>query len=97
MGLQDPLVQDWYMNTTDELDILSFDAFVVLMKKHWLKTGWEDELIMEIIRCHQRESDTFEDWVVLIEKKNMLLKGSSGHFDKVHLHAQITANTIDDL
>ena len=97
MGLQDPLVQDWYMNAADELDVLSFDDFVVLMKKRWLKSGWEDELVTEIIRCRQREPDTFEDWVVLIEKKNTLLKGSSGYFDEVRLRAQIAANAVDDL
>ena len=85
------------MNSTDSFDLLSFDEFAILLKKHWLKTGWEDELVTEIIHYRQRNLDVFDDWVVLLEKKNMLLKGSRSYFDNVCLHAQIATNAVDDL
>ncbi|KAK7687621.1 hypothetical protein QCA50_008835 [Cerrena zonata] len=96
-GLQDPLVQDWYMTDCDTFDLLTFPEFVICMKKRWLNTGWEAEIVTHIIRSQQFESNLFEDWVITLEKKNTLLKGTAFHFDDVRLRAQITANACDDV
>ncbi|KAK7684482.1 hypothetical protein QCA50_012429 [Cerrena zonata] len=96
-GLQDPLVQDWYMTGCDAFDLLTFTEFVLCMKKRWLNTGWEAEIVTHIIRSRQFENNLFEDWVITLEKKNTLLKGTTFHFDDTRLRDQITANACDNV
>ncbi|KAK7689521.1 hypothetical protein QCA50_007313 [Cerrena zonata] len=80
-GLQDLLVSDWYMMDSDTFDELNFDIFIGLLRKHWLKSGWEDDI----------------DWVISLKKKNTLLKGNFSYFDNTCLCAHLTANTVEDV
>lgn len=85
------------MTDSEALDKLSFDKFTVALKKCWLKTGWEADVVTSIIRSHQADRDLFEDWVVTLKKKNTLLKGSAHYFNSICLCGQITANAVDDM
>ena len=53
-------MQDWYMTNSDSLDALSFDAFATMLKKRWLKSGWENDVVTSIIRSRQKDADSFE-------------------------------------
>ncbi|KAG8218243.1 hypothetical protein J3R82DRAFT_3842 [Butyriboletus roseoflavus] len=43
-NLQDPYIQDWYINDADCLNALSFNEFIKEICKVWLPSDWDATL-----------------------------------------------------
>jgi len=77
-GLQDPLIQDWYMNDRERIEALAFDAFIVEIRNRWLKRGWETTLRNNLYSSRMG-NDSFWDWAVKFQSNNSLLIDSPSH------------------
>ncbi|KAL6307932.1 hypothetical protein BKA93DRAFT_822908 [Sparassis latifolia] len=64
---------------------------------HFLPKGWDSAILTQLLRARQKEDESFEDWVLSIEKLNTTLHGMTSHLDDARLHAQISANVCEDL
>ncbi|KAK7687981.1 hypothetical protein QCA50_009200 [Cerrena zonata] len=95
VGLQDPLVQDWYYNSSDVFDSLTFEEFTLVLKKHWLKAGWEDDIIavntvdnvcQAVNLEHIRSIGDFKEWKEALTRVNVQRVK-----DHTHIEAHFTS------
>ncbi|KAH9927786.1 uncharacterized protein B0H18DRAFT_875288, partial [Fomitopsis serialis] len=96
-GFQDELIQDWYINDSENINAMTFPNFVNKIRSRYLPHEWEDDVSTVLLRMRQKEDERFADWVVAVEKQNRLLRGSDLRKDEKALKAQITANAWVDV
>ena len=96
-GFQDVAVTDWYRVNRDKLNALSWAEFLNAFRKRWLPRNWVAVTEARILSSRQREMETFEDWCEGLEKINVLLRGTSGHFSEARLRSQLSANAVEEL
>lgn len=44
-GMQEPSVQEWYLNDQERLDKLSFDKYIAEVRAYWLPSDWADIIV----------------------------------------------------
>ena len=96
-GLQDKLIQDWYVTNINMLNVLSFTKFVERLHKCWLPQNWEDRTSTALRRMTQCKSESLADWMINLEKQNLLLKNSDLHMSDKELRMHIAANACKDI
>ncbi|GBE85803.1 Transposon Tf2-1 polyprotein [Sparassis crispa] len=96
-GFQDPIVSDWYYNDADTFDAMSFKDFLILFRARFLPKGWDSAVLTQLLRSRQWEDESFEDWVLSIEKLNTVLRGTLSHLDDTRLRVQIATSICEDL
>ena len=69
MGLQDELVQDWYINDIDTFNALAFVEFVKQLRACFLPRNWEDTVSTALRRMFQCDSDRLANWIDSVEKQ----------------------------
>jgi hypothetical protein len=87
-SFESEFMQSWIEADSARLTGLSFGDFMLEIKRKWLPSDWEDELIQELI-TPQGEREFYE-WSVSIRKANNELEaaGSLQHIpaDRFHVH-----------
>ena len=73
MGLQDELVQDWYVNDIDTFNVLAFLEFMKQLRACFLPCDWEDMVSTTLCQMFQCNLDQLADWINSMEKQNLLL------------------------
>ncbi|GBE82434.1 hypothetical protein SCP_0408180 [Sparassis crispa] len=96
-SFQDAIISDWYYNDFDTFDAMMWKDFLAAFCSRFLPKGWDAAIPMQLLRAHQKEDESFEDWVLSIEKLNITLRGTTSHLDDARLCAQISANICEDL
>ena len=94
MGLQDELVQDWYVNDIDTFNALSFSEFVKQLRACFLPRDWEDIVSTTLCRMFQCDSDHLADWIDSIEKQNLLLCDSTLHMSEKELRTHMLRSDV---
>lgn len=83
-GMQEPIIQDWYLNDQDRFNKLSFAEYLKEVRDHWLPTDWEDTVRQKMLSSTQGQRP-FYDWAVEILSKNTLLRDTPSHFKDINL------------
>ncbi|KAG1804740.1 uncharacterized protein HD556DRAFT_1226393, partial [Suillus plorans] len=83
-GMQDPIVQDWYLNNQEEFDALSFKDYLGEVRDYWLPTDWSDSVRRKMLASVQGQRP-FSEWAVDIQSQNTLLRDTASHLDDVNL------------
>ncbi|TFY58849.1 hypothetical protein EVJ58_g6151 [Rhodofomes roseus] len=96
-GFQDLTVSDWYAVNHEKLDKLKWTEFIAALRKCFLPRNWVATTEVKLLNCHQREEQTFDDWVDQVEKINVLLCSSTSAFSDDRLRSHLTANAVVDL
>ncbi|KAG1868723.1 hypothetical protein C8R48DRAFT_771505 [Suillus tomentosus] len=77
-GMQDTIIQDWYLNNQEELEELSFREFIAVVHNYWLPTDWADAVHRKILASVQG-SHSFSEWAIDIQSQNTLLHDTISH------------------
>lgn len=94
----DSLIRDWMKCEMDTLTALSFTEFMEQFRAKWLAPNWEHEVTTQILGARlDPAKESFEDWVIRIQKLNVTLRGSPSHLDGTQLRAQLEAGLDPDL
>jgi len=80
-GLQDDRIHEWLDVEWPWLMTLSFEDFVIEFWTLYLPPNWEDDTHSEVLSLTQG-SQTFWNYVVTLQSKNMLLAGTPSHLLK---------------
>ncbi|GBE85257.1 hypothetical protein SCP_0704440 [Sparassis crispa] len=96
-SFQDAIISDWYYNDSDTFDTIMWKDFLAAFHSHFLPKGWDSAVLMQLLCARQKEDESFEDWVLSIEKLNTTLHDMISCLDDACLHAQISANICEDL
>ncbi|KAG1810476.1 uncharacterized protein HD556DRAFT_1223852, partial [Suillus plorans] len=95
-GMQDPIVQDWYLNNQEEFDALTFREFVTHIHEYWLPTNWADTVRRKMLSSVQGQRP-FSEWAVDIQSQNTLLRDTASHLDDVNLLYHLESHMNSDL
>ncbi|KAG6328379.1 hypothetical protein ID866_10711 [Astraeus odoratus] len=95
-NLQDPHIQDWYTNSSDCLNQLTFPKFMSEVHLYWLPSDWAATVHQKMLSSTQG-SKPFHLWAVEIESLNILLHGSDSHLSEANLHYHLEFHMNLDL
>jgi hypothetical protein len=95
-GLQDPLMQIWYLEDRERIDKLTFNAFILEVRNSWLKPGWEDDLRQDL-HSSRMANDTFWDWSIKFQSMNALLRDTDSHMTNAQMRTHMDANMHPNL
>lgn len=85
-GMQELIIQDWYLNDQDRSNKLLFTEYLNLkeVREYWLPTDWEDTVHQKMLSSMQGNRP-FHDWAIEIQSKNTLLRDTDSYFTDVYL------------
>jgi hypothetical protein len=89
-GILDDRVGDWIVSDRDLLVALSFDDFMTEFHANYLAEDWEGDTLREVLSMTQG-SGTFWDYVIALQSKNSLLRGTVSHLPEDKLRHQLGA------
>jgi hypothetical protein len=95
-GMQDPRIQDWYLNDQDRIDDLSFAEYLAEVRSYWLASDWADVVRQKMLSSTQGNKP-FNEWAVDVQSQNTLLRGSTSHLDDTHLRYHLESHMHADL
>lgn len=96
-GLRDPLISDWYANDSARLKALTFSQFFDELAENFLPEHWAEDLRNELMNSRQTDDMTFRNWVVTIEKKNAILRGTPSHLNDAAMRAHLEIAVCPEL
>lgn len=98
-GMQEPIIQDWYLNDQDRFNKLSFAAYIKEVRDYWLPADWKDTVRQKMLSSTQGQRP-FLEWAVEIQLKNTLLRDTDSHFSdtnlKYHLESHMNPHLAAD-
>jgi hypothetical protein len=71
-GMEDPIVQDWYLNNQAKFDALTFTDYLKEVCMYWLPTDWVDTVCCRMLALIQGQCP-FSEWAVNVQSQNMLI------------------------
>ncbi|KIK36119.1 hypothetical protein CY34DRAFT_95004, partial [Suillus luteus UH-Slu-Lm8-n1] len=83
-GMQEPIIQDWYLNDQDRFNSLSFADYIKEVRDYWLPSDWENTVRQNMLSSTQGQR-SFIEWAVEIQSKNTLLRDTESYFTDVYL------------
>ena len=91
-SFESEFMQSWIESDSDHLIALSFAEFMLEVKRKWLPTDWEDELIQELI-APQGDRDFYE-WSISVRKTNNELEAADSlqHIPDARFRAHLVAH-----
>ncbi|KAG2746933.1 hypothetical protein P692DRAFT_20781250, partial [Suillus brevipes Sb2] len=95
-GMQEPSVQEWYLNDQDRMDKLKFNEYMSEVRAYWLPWDWADTTRQKLLSSSQG-SKAFSDWAVEVQTLNALLRGTTSHLTELNLRYHLEAHMQDDL
>lgn len=95
-GMQDPIVQDWYLNDQAKFDALTFAEYMKEVRTYWLPTDWVDTVCRKMLASVQGQRP-FSEWAIDIQSQNTLLRGTTSHLDDKNLLYHLEAHMNSDL
>ncbi|KIK38836.1 hypothetical protein CY34DRAFT_90294, partial [Suillus luteus UH-Slu-Lm8-n1] len=95
-GMQEPSIQDWYINDQERMDKLSFDKYMKEVRAYWLPTDWADITRQKLLSSCQ-DSKAFSDWAVEVQRLNSLLRGTESHLTELNLRYHLEVHMQPDL
>ncbi|KAF9226046.1 hypothetical protein BS17DRAFT_806992 [Gyrodon lividus] len=95
LNLQDPRIQDWYLNDYDRIDKLTFSAFMEEVRSCWLPSDWAAITRQKMLASTQGNK-AFSEWAIDVQTQNTILRGTTSHLTdaslKYYLEAHIHPN-----
>jgi len=95
-GLRNPRIQNWYMNDTAHIDLLTFNNFMKEIRSNWLTDGWEGSVEQGILNLPQGDMP-FWDWLQGILSTNALIVGTYAEMDEAALRTHIKSKMNQSL
>jgi hypothetical protein len=96
-SLKDLCARDWVATHRVHLVTLSFEDFMIEIRREFLTEGWDDELHAKICSSHLKMSDSFMSWLNELRHLNIVLRGTDYHFNDDALHLQLDSLVDTDL
>jgi hypothetical protein len=96
-GLKDLRTRDWIATHRADLVLLSFDDFMVELRREFLPEGWDDELHAKISSSRLKVSDSFMTWINELRHLNIILRNTDYHFDDDSFRLQLDSLIDTDL
>ncbi|KAG2144235.1 hypothetical protein DEU56DRAFT_910589 [Suillus clintonianus] len=95
-GMQEPIIQDWYLNDQDRLNALSFTDYIKEVRSYWLPADWADAVRQKMLSSTQG-SKPFNEWAVEVQSKNTLLRDTPSHLNDTNLQYHLESHMHPDL
>ena len=95
-NLQDPRVQDWYVNDSERLNALTFAAFMLEVRSYWLPSDWATMVRQKLLSSTQGDK-AFHVWAAEVQSQNVLLRGNASHLSDDNLHYHLESHMNVDL
>ncbi|KAG1793834.1 uncharacterized protein HD556DRAFT_1191829, partial [Suillus plorans] len=95
-GMQEPIIQDWYLNDQDRFNKLSFADYIKEVRAYWLPADWADSVRQKMLSSTQGQKP-FNEWAVEVQSKNTLLRDSTSHLNDTNLKYHLESHMHPDL
>lgn len=95
-GMQEPIIQDWYLNDQDRFNKLSFADYIKEVRAYWLPADWADSVRQKMLLSTQGQKP-FNEWAVEVQSKNTLLRDSTSHLNDTNLKYHLESHMHPDL
>ncbi|KAF9218370.1 hypothetical protein BS17DRAFT_811703 [Gyrodon lividus] len=95
-NLQDPCIQDWYINDYDRIDKLTFSAFMEEVRSWWLPSDWATITHQKMLASTQGNK-VFSEWAIDVQTQNTILHGMTSHLTDASLKYHLEAHMHPDL
>jgi hypothetical protein len=95
-GLHDNRIQEWISIDCDEILTLTFAEFMVESKAGFLPEDWEEITCIKLLAM-QQGVDSFLDFAMQVQSKNMLLCDTNSFLDKDQLRHHIESGMTPKL
>ncbi|KAG1789418.1 uncharacterized protein HD556DRAFT_1447033 [Suillus plorans] len=95
-GMQEPIIQDWYLNDQDRFNKLSFADYIKEVHAYWLPADWADSVRQKMLSSTQGQKP-FNEWAVEVQSKNTLLRDSTLHLNDTNLKYHLESHMHPDL
>jgi hypothetical protein len=91
-SFESEFMQSWIQAESDRLVTLTFAEFMLEIKRKWLPSDWEDELIQELIA--PQGSRDFYEWSISVRKANNELEAADSlqHIPAPRFRAHLVAH-----
>lgn len=94
---QDCFVQDWINTNRTSLASGSFDEFIDALKARFLPRNWDSTGRNHIFNMRLTQKTNFDNWVMLVKKMNLALKGTPSHFNDNELRGLLNSLIDEEL
>lgn len=78
-GMQDPLIQDWYLTDQERLEKLTFKEYINEVRSYFLPRGWSDILRRKMLASTQGQRP-FSEWAVEVLSQNTPSRHRFAHY-----------------
>ncbi|KAG2095734.1 uncharacterized protein F5147DRAFT_778632 [Suillus discolor] len=95
-GMQEPSVQEWYLNDQERMDELTFGEYMDEVRAYWLPSDWADTMRQKLLSSCQ-ENKVFSDWAIEVQSLNALLRNTTSHLTELNLRYHLEAHMNADL
>ncbi|KAG1718917.1 hypothetical protein EDD22DRAFT_792022, partial [Suillus occidentalis] len=95
-GMQEPAIQEWYLNDQERMDKLTFDAYIAEVRAYWLPWDWADSTRQKLLSSVQGNK-AFSDWAVEVQSLNAILRGTESQLTELQLRFHLKAHMHADL
>ncbi|KAG1760460.1 hypothetical protein EDD22DRAFT_781129, partial [Suillus occidentalis] len=95
-GMQEPSIQDWYLNDQDHMDSLTFTEYMAEFHAYWLPSDWDDVTHQKLLSSCQGDK-LFSEWVVEVQSLNSLLHGIPSQLTELSICHHLEAHMLPDL
>ncbi|KIK41443.1 hypothetical protein CY34DRAFT_85364, partial [Suillus luteus UH-Slu-Lm8-n1] len=95
-GMQEPSIQDWYLNDQDRMDLLTFPEYMAEFCAYWLPSDWDDVTRQKLLSSCQGDKP-FSEWAVEVQSLNSLLRGTPSQLTELSIRHHLEAHMLPDL
>lgn len=96
-GIANEVLRDWYLNDYDRFDSMLWVDFVEEVRARFLPAGWSSAIHAQIMNKRQGQDQSFDDFVLEIERLNARLRNTKYRFSDDRLRDVLGANIVEDL
>ncbi|CAA7264090.1 unnamed protein product [Cyclocybe aegerita] len=88
-AFKDLHIRDWIASDRERLLGLTYDAFMKELRANYLPTDWIENVCNEILGNRQQKNEPFWAWTQKMKAVNILLRGTTSHFNDDQLRQQL--------
>ncbi|KAH9853865.1 hypothetical protein C2E23DRAFT_727672, partial [Lenzites betulinus] len=96
-GIANEVLRDWYLNDYERFDSLYWVEFLEEVCARFLPSGWASNIHAQIMGKRQGQDQSFDDFVLKVERLNSRLRGTPKRFSDTLLRDVLGANIVEDL
>ncbi|KAJ7102941.1 hypothetical protein C8R44DRAFT_887662 [Mycena epipterygia] len=95
----DQRVRNWFSpsGVREAFSKLTLADFMAKLRKKFLRPDWEIQTRASILSSRMKDTETFSDWVVVLQSLQALLIGTTHAVDDTRLRHTLEANMVADL